>query len=99
MESSLLGFFTSLGQSQFNTISTFVIIALVIYSVNTRQYHREGMLHSEKNDIKHDKNIEILRQEMQTLKHELLEKISDNGTLFEKQLKQHLQELMKARQP
>jgi len=92
MEGHFINILTNLGQPQLNSVMILALIGLAFYSTQTRAKQREDKLRSEKNDIEmqatHLKDVEVLRAQMQTQKHALLEKISDNGTLFEERLKE-----------
>jgi len=61
-----------------------------------RHFKMESRLSDAELQAKHDIDMAQIRGEMNTQYHLILEKISDNGTLFEQRLKEHNTELIKA---
>jgi len=61
-----------------------------------RHFKMESRLSDAELKAKHDVDMAEIRGEINTMYHRILEKISDNGTLFEQRLKEHNTELLKA---
>jgi len=88
------------GQREITTIILFMMIVNYFLDFkmlsDMRHFKLESRLSDAELNARHDIDMAQLRGEMSTQYHQILEKISDNGTLFEQRLKEHNTELIKA---
>jgi len=88
------------GQREILIIVLFMIVVNYFLDfkmlADMRHFKLESRLTDAELNAKHDIDMAQIRGEMNTQYHLILEKISDNGTLFEQRLKEHNTELIKA---